>query len=124
MTAVFTVHLIAAIGALAVGAIVLSRPKGTSIHKLIGRIWVALMATTAISSFWLRDLNQDHSFSWIHILSAFVLFSLFMAIRGIRTGNLKQHKGYMIGAYCGIVGAGIGTLLPGRRVHDFIFSLF
>jgi uncharacterized membrane protein len=119
-----SLHLISAISALVVGAFVLFRPKGTSVHKMTGRVWVALTATTAVSSFWLRGHNQDQSFSWIHILSAFILFSLFMAIRGIRAGNIKQHKGYMIGAYCGIVGAGIGTLFPGRLVHNFIYSLF
>ena len=124
MDALTSVHLSAALAALVLGGIVLFRPKGTSVHKLMGRSWVALMSMVALSSFWLRGLNTDGSLSWIHILSAITLFSLGMAVVGIRRGNLKQHQGYMIGVYLGLVGAGIGTLFPGRMVYGFIRSLF
>jgi len=51
-------HLSSALLALLLGAVVLSSPKGTRRHELLGRAWVALMVVVAVSSFWI-------GFSWI-----------------------------------------------------------
>ena len=51
------IHLAATILALALGGFMLIRRKGTISHRLFGWIWVALMLTAAISSFWVT--GQD-----------------------------------------------------------------
>ena len=124
LTPVVTVHLITAALALVLGGMVLWRPKGTATHKATGRFWVALMVIAAVSSFWIRDIGPDGGFSWIHLLSVLTLFSLAMAIRHIRNGRIASHRGFMMGSYIGLAGAGAGALAPGRVAHDLVFGLF
>lgn len=114
-------HLTAALASLLVGGLVLMRRKGTASHKLLGRMWVALMVTVAVSSFWLLGLNRG-SFSWIHILSVWTLVSLSLAVYYIRRGNVRAHKGFMVGTFLGLVGAGVGAMAPGRTIYLFFFA--
>jgi uncharacterized membrane protein len=112
---VIALHLSAAILGLLVGAAVLARSKGTPSHKLLGRIWVALMLVVAISSFWIGG-------SLIHLLSVWTLISLALAVYFIRRGNVRAHKGFMIGTFLGLAGAGLGALAPGRTLYLFFFA--
>jgi uncharacterized membrane protein len=111
-------HLSFALGALAIGAAVLLRPKGTDSHKLLGRAWVGAMLIVAVSSFWIR---RD-GFSWIHLLSIWTLISLACAVWFIRRGNVRAHRGFMVGTFLGLAGAGIGALAPGRLLYRFFLS--
>jgi uncharacterized membrane protein len=110
-----TLHLSAALLALVLGAIVLASPKGTRRHKVLGRAWVGLMMVVAVSSFWI-------GFSWIHLLSIWTLISLGCAIWFIRRGNVRAHRGFMIGTFLGLAGAGLGALAPGRMLYVFLFA--
>jgi uncharacterized membrane protein len=88
--------------------------KGTWLHKVLGRTWVGLMLAVALSSFWIRS---DGSLSWIHALSAWTTFSLACAVYFIRHGNVRAHKGFMVGTLLGLAGAGLGALAPGRMLN-------
>ncbi len=121
MTPQVAIHLIAALAALVLGVAMLARRKGTASHRLLGRIWVALMLVTAISSLW---IPRFLAFSWIHLLTAASLASVAGAVLAIRNGRPNRHRYAMIGAYAGLCGAAIGALLPGRIVGDFIWGLF
>lgn len=114
-------HLSAAIVSLLLGGAVLMRRKGTASHKLLGRIWVGVMAVVAISSFWLLGLGRG-SFSVIHLLSVWTLVSLALAVWFIRRGNVRAHKGFMVGTFLGLVGAGLGAMAPGRTLYLFFFA--
>jgi uncharacterized membrane protein len=120
MAPVVAVHLAAALLALVVGAVVVARRKGTRPHKAWGRLWVALILTTAITSLWIPAFLH---FSWIHILTAITLVSVASALWAIRHGNIAGHRGAMIGTYLGLVGAFIGALAPGRIVGSFVWRL-
>jgi uncharacterized membrane protein len=115
-----SIHLTTAILSLLVGAFVLGRRKGTYSHKLAGRVWVALMLVVAISSFWIQGMRDG--FSVIHLLSAWTLVSLALAVWFIRRGNVRAHKGFMIGTFLGLAGAGLGALAPGRTLYLFFFA--
>jgi uncharacterized membrane protein len=54
---IIQVHAFAAMGAFALGLVQFAAPKGTLPHRTIGWIWVALMATIAISSFWIHQIR-------------------------------------------------------------------
>lgn len=120
-TPVIYFHLIAALMAVPLGAYVLARVKGDALHKALGRIWFALMAAVALSSFWITTLSPGH-FSWIHGLSVFSLFCLVAAFIAIRKGRVETHRSFLIGTYLGLLGAGAGTLLPGRLLHQWLFG--
>jgi uncharacterized membrane protein len=115
-------HLMGALAALMVGCVVLVRRKGTLSHKALGRVWVALMALVALSSFWISQIRNGAGPSWIHLLSAWTLISLGCAIYFIRRGNVRAHKGFMIGTFVGLAGAGLGALAPGRMLYRFLFA--
>lgn len=113
-------HLSAALASLAVGPAILLLPKGTPLHKALGRAWALLMLVTAVSSFWILKNGQ---FSWIHTLSVVVLVNLGCALYSIRRGNARAHMKFMVGNYIGLVAAGIGAVaVPGRTLHFFFFA--
>jgi uncharacterized membrane protein len=122
VTPIIAFHMTAALGALLLGIVVLARPKGTPIHKAMGRVWVALMSATAISSFWILEIRDGAGFSPIHILSVVTLVSLAAAIWSIRRGNVRAHKINMLSAFAGTAIAGAFTLLPGRVLGNFVFG--
>jgi len=121
MSPLIAFHAGLAAAALLVGASVLLRRKGTASHKALGRTWVALMAAVALSSFWILEIRHGAGPSLIHLLSAWTLVSLALAIWFIRRGNVRAHRGFMIGAFIGLVAAGLGALAPGRALYRFFF---
>lgn len=114
------IHFLAAIAALLSGAAVVFLRKGTPRHRLLGRIAAAGMATAAITSYWIRPASGG--FSWIHLLSILTLVSLTIGLIARRRGDIRTHKRWMIGAYSGLVVAGLFTLLPGRIMHAVVFG--
>lgn len=116
------VHVGAALTALLIGGVMLLRPKGGGLHRTLGWTWVVAMATTAASSLWLRDLNHG-AFSFIHLLSGWVLVALPMAIAAIRRRNVRLHQRMMLGLYMGgLVFTGLLTFIPGRLMWSVFFG--
>lgn len=108
------IHIAAAMTALALGTILMLRPKGVGLHKAMGWMWVAAMGTTAVSSLFITGLGGDH-WSVIHLLSGWVIISLPMAIFAIRRRDLKRHSGAMTGMFWGgLIFTGLLTFIPGR----------
>ena len=123
MTPVIALHLGAALIALVLGAVQLARVKGTPAHRLLGRIWVVAMVVTAVSSFWIQSLTEGHGPSYIHILSVWTLVALTVALVAIRRRKVRLHRGFMVGSYLGLVGAGIAAVaMPGRVLYVFLFA--
>ena len=119
---VIQIHWITALTALVFGITMLVRRKGTASHKLIGRMFIILMLVTAISSFWIREINRG-GFSWIHIFIPITFFASWEAIHYIRKGNVKRHKRAVIGMFFGaLLIPGLFTLLPGRRMWMLFFG--
>ena len=115
------IHLAAVVPAIAIGVVQLAARKGTRPHKLLGWVWVLSMAVVAISSFWIFEIRKGTGFSVIHLLSAWTLISLACAVWFIRRGNVRAHKGFMLGTLLGLAGAGLGALAPGRFLGRLLF---
>jgi uncharacterized membrane protein len=110
---VIQVHLLAAVTALMLGLIQFARPKGTTVHRVIGWGWVLLMMTVSISSFAMLGLGIG--ISPIHALSAFVLVVVPLGVYAARRGQVDAHRGYMTGVFVfGLIVAGAFTFVPGR----------
>ncbi len=115
---VIQVHAFAAMSALVLGIVQLSAPKGTLPHRTIGWIWVVLMATIAISSFWIHSIRLVGPFSPIHLISIFVLVMLPLAVYAAHRHDVEHHRKRMIGLFVGgLVVAGIFTFVPGRIMY-------
>lgn len=119
------VHLAAALGALALGLFILYGRKGNDRHRWMGRAWVLLMGTAALSSAFIQGgkLPGLYGFSPIHLFTVFVLWQLPLGIRYARQGNLVAHRKTMRGLYVGgCIVAGLFTLLPGRFLGQMLWS--
>lgn len=117
------VHALSALAALVLGTVLLVARKGTLDHRRWGWVWVALMAAAAVTSAFIYQLRLIGPFSPIHALSIWTLIALVIAIRAIRSGNVRRHAGMMRGLYYGgLVVAGLFTLLPGRVFNRVLFG--
>ena len=76
-------------------------------------MWIGTMLCVTVSSFWIRELNSG-ALSWIHGLTVWTLFSMFVAVVATRTGRVRLHAGFMVGTMVGTVAAGGFALAPGR----------
>lgn len=126
MSPVAIVHAAAASTALVLGAWQLLAARRGPRHRIVGYLWVAAMAVTALSSFALRsDIGLDWlaGFSPIHGLSLFTLLSLAMAVRHAIRRNFNTHRRWIRGAYAGLVAAGVfAVAVPGRDLNQLLFA--
>ena len=114
-------HALAAMVAIILGGIQLAMKKGGALHRLLGRLWVGLMAVVAGSSFFIHEINLWGLYSPIHVLSLWTLFSLGLAIYFVRVGKIKRHQQVMIALYgFALILTGFFTLLPGRVMHQVV----
>jgi uncharacterized membrane protein len=119
-TPIILAHTLAALAAVALGAAMFLARKGTFLHRVAGRSWVALMLVVAISSFWIKG---DGTYSWIHGLSVAVIFLLGLAVWFAITRRIERHRKLMIGVYAGALGvAGMFTLLPYRLLGRLVWG--
>jgi len=116
-------HAGAALVALLIGLLQIFGPKGTMAHRILGWCWVLLLASVAVSSFWIHGLCLIGPFSPIHILSILTLIMLPLGVLRARRHRIMAHKKTMTGIFFGaLVLAGLFTLLPGRVMHAVVFG--
>lgn len=117
------VHAFAAIGAFALGLVQLAAPKGTMPHRTVGWIWVLLMLTVAVSSFWIHEIRLLGPWSPIHLISIFTLVMIPFAVLHARRHNVGGHRKAMVSLFLGaLVIAGLFTFMPGRIMHAALFG--
>ncbi len=120
-------HLLTVLPAALLGTWLMAMRKGTAMHRLLGRLYLGLMALTACLSFtisaqvgptWLGHVG------WIHGLSVLVLVTVPLAYRAARRGQIQQHRTLMLGLYLGGIWlAGLLAFAPGRLLHRWLFAL-
>jgi uncharacterized membrane protein len=116
-------HAFAAMTAFVLGLVQFAAPKGTLPHRTVGWIWVGLMATVAVSSFWIHQIKLIGPWSPIHLLSIFTLTMLPLAVWRAHKHRVADHRRIMISVFVGaLVVAGLFTLLPGRIMHAVVFG--
>jgi uncharacterized membrane protein len=119
-------HLATVVPAFFLGALQLFRRKGTSAHRLIGKIYMLLMLATALITLMMpAEVGPrflDH-FGFIHIFSFMALFGVPSAYFAARQGNIQAHRSAMLGLYIGgILIAGAFAFSPGRMLHEWLFG--
>jgi uncharacterized membrane protein len=116
-------HVATVIPAAILGAFIFLRPKGTAIHRLLGKIWVVLMVGTSVSTFFIHELRMFYGFSPIHLLSIFTIYGCLQSVYFARRGETRRHMRIMQSVYLGgIVIAGGFTFVPGRIMHEIAFG--
>ncbi|KXO76128.1 DUF2306 domain-containing protein [Brucella anthropi] len=116
------IHVATVLPAAIIGLLIFMRRKGTRLHKVLGRLWVMLMIVTAISSFFIHQINLVGGFSPIHILSILVLLGCARAVAAARRGQIEMHRRIIKSVYLGgILGAGFFAFMPGRIMNEVAF---
>jgi uncharacterized membrane protein len=113
-------HLATVVPAVALGPFILVRRKGDAMHRRVGFLWMAMMVTTAIASFWIR--GESGAFSGIHLFSIGALVAVPMAIWRARAGDIRAHRQIMTSLYVGLLVAGAFALEPDRAMGRFVWA--
>lgn len=130
MLPLIAVHAAFALVCVISGAINLfSTSKGSRSHRVNGWLFVLSMSIVAVSAIGIQEINPG-SFSWIHVLIPWTLFSMWYGIWCIKRYQITRdkkylwrHKGIMITLYyCALVITGIFTFLPGRDMYKLFIE--
>ena len=115
-------HLGTILPALALTPVMLLRPRGDGLHRLLGKVWVAAMLLTAVFSFAVR-LSNHGGFSFIHILSAYVVVAAPLIWWTAHNHRVAAHRGQVRGMVTGaLLIAGFFTLPFGRLLGSWLFG--
>ncbi len=83
------VHILAGLLAILLGVYQLARPKGDSIHRKLGYVWIALLLVDAATAWFLYSMPGFRMKNPVHLLS--VLAPLFV-VAGVMTARLHYRK--------------------------------
>jgi len=119
-------HLATVFPAFLIATYLLLNRKGTPIHRLLGKIYMVLMLVTATFTLFMSakvgPTLLGH-FGFIHLFSALVFFSVPSAYFAAKRGDVKTHKGRMVGLYIGgLLIAGSFAFMPGRLIYTLLFA--
>jgi uncharacterized membrane protein len=120
---VIQVHAFAAMGALALGIIQLTAPKGTLPHRIVGWTWAGLMLVVGASAFFIHQIRLWGPWSPIHLIAIFTLAMLPLGVLRAHRHQVPAHRRTMLGLFVGgLVIAGIFTFVPGRIMYHVVFG--
>jgi uncharacterized membrane protein len=122
---VIQIHVLSAIAAFLLGALVFWRRKGTPLHRVLGKIWVVLMLVVATSSLFIHEGRVFGPFSPVHILTVVTYVGISQALWAIKVKrDVVAHRAGMQSTYIGaLLLAGAFTFVPGRRMHATLFGV-
>jgi uncharacterized membrane protein len=105
------VHFAASLIALAAGAVVLVRPKGTPVHRLRGRVYVVTLVITSVTALFIYRRGVFFFAHW------FGVASLIVVALGFAAAHFKQPRGWMhlhltcmIASYYMLIGGGVNEV--------------
>lgn len=123
-------HVVTVVPAFLLGTwlLFLSR-QGTPRHRLIGKIYLGLMAVTALAALFIRSFSDasvaagPFRLGLIHLFVPLTVHGIYGAFATIRAGDVRGHKAAMRGLYFGgLIVAGLLAFAPGRIMHRMFFG--
>ncbi len=115
------IHVATVLPAVPLGGFLLLAPKGTRGHKMLGKVWVALMLVTASAAIFIKS---GGSFSFIHLFIPMTFWASYKLVATARRGDMKGHKKEILSLYLGaLMIPGIFSFaIPGRVMNVWLFS--
>ena len=111
-------HLATVLPAFVIGTYMIFSRKGSKNHRLMGKIYMALMMTTAVIALFIKAEVGPQlfgHFGFIHLFSMMVLFAVPKAYFAAMRHDRRAHAISMINVYVGgLLIAGGFTLMPGQ----------
>jgi len=101
---VLVFHVTTVIPCVPLGLYLLIAPKGTPMHKQLGKLWLALMVVTALSTIFIRPGME---LTWIHIFVPMTLRAAYLIVAKARRGDIAGHRKEIVSLYLGAL------MLPG-----------
>ncbi|EAQ28126.1 hypothetical protein NAP1_11043 [Erythrobacter sp. NAP1] len=113
-------HVATVIPCVPLGLYLLVARKGTPMHKQLGKLWVALMVTTATSTLFIHD---GMALSWIHIFVPFTYRASWLIVKTARAGDIKAHKAEIVSLFLGalMIPGIFSFVIPGRLMNVMLF---
>jgi uncharacterized membrane protein len=119
-------HLFTVAPAFVLGTYLMFSRKGSPSHRRMGKVYMALMFTTAIITLFMPAAvgpRLFNHFGFIHLFSLLALWSVPTALRAARMHDVIGHRNSMIGLYVGgLIIAGAFTFAPGRLMHQLFIA--
>lgn len=116
------IHIVFAMSSLILGIVMFIGPKGTRMHKLVGRSFIFAMIMTATSAIFIRYINEGQ-FSWIHLFIPLTFYTAWRAVDHIRRGDVRRHVSAVRGLFLGaLLIPGLFSFLPGRIMHMMVLG--
>lgn len=114
-------HVSTVIPCVPLGLYLLLAPKGTPMHKQLGKLWVALMVVTATSTLFIHD---GMALSWIHIFVPFTYRASWKLISTARAGDIKAHRNEIVSLFLGalMIPGIFAFILEGRLMNVMLFG--
>lgn len=122
LSTVVQIHLVTALAALVLGAVLMWARKGRVFHRIAGWIWVGLVATTAGVTLLITDLNHG-TWSWLHIFTGWTLIVLPLAVMAAKRRQIARHRSAMMGLFYGAFAINIVfAAMPGRTLWAMVMG--
>jgi uncharacterized membrane protein len=116
------IHLLTALAALVLGAVLMAVRKGRRFHRVAGWAWVSLVSVTAGATLFIKSLNHG-SWSLLHLLTAWTLMILPLAVLAARRHNVARHRRHMMGLFYGGFAINLFiAFIPGRALWVMFFG--
>jgi uncharacterized membrane protein len=120
-------HLATVVPAFFLGTFLLVRPKGTPVHRTLGKLYMVLMLGTAVIALFLSGgagIRIFGHFGFNHLFVIPVAIYIPRAYFAARRGDLKVHKASVIGVYVGalLLAGAFAIFTPGRLLHVWLFE--
>ena len=114
-------HVATVIPCVPLGLYLLIAPKGTTSHKQLGKLWVALMVITATATLFIHD---GMALSWIHIFVPITYRAAWAIISTARKGDIIGHRKEILGLYLGalMIPGVVAFALPGRLMNVMLMG--
>lgn len=114
------IHVATVLPAIPLGGYLLLAPKGGTRHKQLGKLWLALMVSTACSAIFIKT---GGSYSFIHVFIPLTLWSSYRVIASARSGDIARHRKEILGLYLGAltIPGIVAFALPGRLMNVWLF---
>ena len=135
MPIALAIHFATALLALLIGPVAIwarrAAPVRPQLHRLAGRLWVALIITTALSTLFIRTFDKPNlaGYSFLHLLVPVVIGTVAYSFHRLRRRDIVSHRRSMQWLYVlACIVAGLFTLLPNRMIgrwlwHDVLGAL-